>query len=105
MSEQPPARKRKRTIEPVAVEHKYPPTCDPADIFALQAVYNGRADATTQRRAMDFIIQELCSMKYHPAGTGPDAMLLTFQAIGRQHVGRVIVDLLTVRINPRGEQP
>ena len=105
MGEQPSQKQRKRTIEPVAAPVAYPPACDPSDIYALQAVYNGRATPDQQRRAIDFIIKEICGMRHHAAVLGPDSQLLTYQALGRQHAGRVITDLLTVRINVNSEQP
>lgn len=110
MSEQPSPRPRKRTIAPSGIPDAQlkpwlAPECDPSDIYALQAVYNGRATDEQQRRAMDFIIKELCGVNRSTFVPGPDGQRASDLAQGKQLVGHVIVSLLTVRINPRGEQP
>jgi hypothetical protein len=63
-----------------------------ADAQALRAVAVGRATEDQQRRAMDFIVNEICAtydMPFRPTGRE-----LTAFACGKQHVGQTIVWLL-----------
>lgn len=102
MSEQPTPKARQRTIEGKAEQPTWPPACDPSDIYALQACYHGRATPDQQTRAIEFIRGVMCQLHLDPPEANDQA---TFRAIGRQSVGRLISSLLTVRINPKGEQP
>lgn len=103
MSEQPENR-RKRTIRAVERPREpwKTPDCDPGDVGALKAVYQGIATEHQQRRALDFIIKVLCAVgeqSYVPGGP-PGA---TEMACGRRQVGIEIVNLVAVNLNPGGE--
>lgn len=84
-----------------------PPVTD-ADIFAVQALADGRADAHAQRRAWSFI-RELASadrMSFWPGGE--DGRRATDFAEGKRWVAdqlRRISRLRPAGFDPRGEPP
>lgn len=109
MSEQPTGRRSKRTLEPVELPASQAkpwlaPACDPADVYAVQAVYNGRATPEQQRRALDFVMKDVCGINRSTFVPGPDGRASDL-AQGKQLVGHIIASLLTIRVNPQGEQP
>lgn len=76
-----------------------PPPYDIADVSALQAVAEGRADPHQQRRAMRWII-ELAASTYQPSyRNGPDGDRETTFAEGRRFVGLMIVEKLKLNTN------
>lgn len=69
---------------------------DVADASALQALAAGTADATQQKRALDFVIKRVSGyydLSYQPGM--PDAMAFME---GRRFTGAKIVELLSVSI-------
>jgi hypothetical protein len=86
-----------------------------ADVQALRAVNEGRATSDQQRRAMRFLINEICGnydMPYRP-----DSSRDTDFALGKMWVGQTVVyflkiaptvtisDEISVRHAMEGEQP
>ncbi len=66
-------------------------------IFALQAVAQGVANETQQRRAIEFIISDLCEsnrMSFYPGDEGRRA---TDFAEGKRWVGLQIARILKIR--------
>lgn len=104
MAEQPVRGKLKR--EPAealaALAPWKPPVPSPEQIGALRALYDGRADAVTQRMAFDYIMQ-LCyngGLHYFPGESGRRD---TDFALGRAWVGQMLRTIVGIRVHPRGE--
>lgn len=69
-----------------------------ADIFALQAVSKGTANAGQQQRALEAILHKVCRhrrMSFYPGGLEGDRA--TIFAEGKRFVGDQIVRLLKMR--------
>jgi hypothetical protein len=73
-----------------------PATFFRADIFALQAVRDGTANEGQQKRALKWILERACGMT--DDSFRADNARLTDYLIGRQSVGRMVLDLLNARI-------
>lgn len=88
-------------MKPAQTAPKKPPPyfrCDweIADASALQALAAGTADATQQKRALDFVIKRVSGyydLSYQPGM--PDAMAFME---GRRFTGAKIVELLSISI-------
>lgn len=84
-----------------------PPSFEPADAAAIQALAKGSASADQQRRALDWIIHQAAGtydLAYRPGGE--EGARDTTLALGRQFVGQQIVKLLNIKIGllpPRRE--
>lgn len=68
-----------------------------ADVIAIQAVMNGSADKEQQKRALNFIVFEVCKtydLAYRPGDTNA-----THFALGRQFAGQQIVHLMKLPAN------
>lgn len=68
-----------------------------ADVVAVQALMNGTADPAQQKRALNFIIFEVCKtydLAYRPGDTNA-----THFALGRQFAGQQIVHLMKLPAN------
>lgn len=75
-----------------------------ADIFALQALERGTANAAQQQRAIEFIERRLCAtdrMSFYPGGD--DGRRATDFAEGKRWVGSQIRRLLKLRPDHRCE--
>lgn len=67
-----------------------PAAYEPADVIAIQALINGKADGPQQQRAMRWIIEQAAGMyefQYYPSDRD------TSFALGRGFVGQQIVKL------------
>ncbi len=67
------------------------PEIDSDNIYAIRALKKGTATSAQQIKAMNFIITELCELKYQPYYT--DERTTTFM-LGKQYVGRLITSIL-----------
>lgn len=91
-----PAKSQRQAID----EHApwKPPSFDPADAEAFQALARGNATGAQQKRALDWLVKSACStydMSYRP---GEDGRRDTDFAEGRRFVGLQIVKLLNLKI-------
>lgn len=68
------------------------PKITEADVHAVRAVIEGKADPDQQRRAMQWIGTEACQMKRSPASVDRDDR---DTIVGMQHVGHLIANMLT----------
>jgi hypothetical protein len=76
-----------------------PPSFEPADAAALQALARGSATMDQQKRALNWIVHNACAtydLAYRP-GAGDGERDTSF-ALGRQFVGQQIVKLLNLKI-------
>lgn len=77
------------------------PPIDAADIFALQALANGNANAVQQKRALEFVVSGLAEehrMSFYPGGD--DGRRASDFAEGKRWVGSQIRRILKLR--PKG---
>ena len=73
-----------------------PPEYDKADVTAIQQLEQGTANPDLQKRALEWIIKEVCKtydLSYRPGDTHETAL-----AEGRRFVGLEIVKML--KLNP-----
>jgi hypothetical protein len=73
----------------------HPPQYAKADIYAVQALENGIANAEQQKRALDWIITTASSTYDEPFR--PDQGDVTNYMLGRRSVGLAIVKLLKLK--------
>ena len=76
-----------------------------ADVSALQAMRQGKANADQQKRAMEFILETVCDrngMSFRPGG--PEGARETDFAEGRRFVGNQIVKLTNIPLNKLKEE-
>ena len=76
-----------------------------ADVSALQALRDGKANAGQQRRAMEFILDVVCDrngMSFRPGGLEGDRE--TCIAEGRRFVGNQIVKLTKLPLSKIKEE-
>lgn len=105
-TEQP---KRRKTQREAVADHApwKPVSYHLADANALQALMRGDADETQQRRALDFIINNIAGtydVSYRPGAE--DGRRDTDFAEGRRYVGLQIVKLLKLNLSVlRRENP
>ena len=74
-----------------------PARYDVTDIYALQAVFHGTADAAQQRRALDWIINtaaETYELSFRSDDAGGDRE--SAFAEGKRHVGMQIVKMINM---------
>ena len=87
------------TAEPINVPKQKawaPPDYTLADVYAIQAVADGRASPEQQKRAIDYIVMVLAGKE--DLAYRPDSVRDTDFALGRQFIGHCLVFL--IRINP-----
>jgi uncharacterized protein YycO len=66
------------------------------DIVAIQALHNGNADADQQRRALDWIIYEVC--KTYDLSYRPDSDRDTVFAEGKRYCGNQIIHAIKLKV-------
>ncbi len=96
-------RRKKPVSEQAALPWQTPPTIQNEDIFALQALERGTANAAQQKRAVTFIERTLCAtdrMSFYPGGE--DGRRATDFAEGKRWVGSQLRRLLKLRPDHRG---
>jgi hypothetical protein len=99
-TEQPeqPATARKR--KPSGIEPWTPPEYDDLTVIAIKAVANGTASDDQQRRAMRFIVEQVCAtydLSFRPGGL--EGARATDFAEGRRFTGTQIVKLINLPLN------
>lgn len=82
-------RKRKEECVPIANPVMAPDYTE-ADVQALRAVAGGYATEDQQKRAMNFIIEDICGTYDFPFRPGPEDRETNI-ALGRQRAGQIIV--------------
>lgn len=71
-------------------------TWEPADASAIQALFRGDANEVQQKRAINFITNDLCALPYLAFDTKNQRN--TDFALGKQSVGHAIVRLMRLNI-------
>ena len=97
-------RRKKPQAEQPAWPWQLPPGIENADIFALQALERGAANASQQQRAIAFVERRLCAtdrMSFYPGGE--DGKRASDFAEGKRWVGTQLRRLLKLRPDHRGE--
>lgn len=74
---------------------------EPADGYAIQALWRGEATPEQQRRALKCIIEEICET-YHMT-FDPESRRWSDFNEGKRHVGRVIVGIAKVNLGKISE--
>lgn len=86
-----------------------PPAVEPADIWAIKALYQGKASEGQQKRALDLIINRIAAtydLAFRPGG--PEGERTTCFASGKQFVGQQVVRLInfdTRLLKPGDREP
>ena len=75
-----------------------PPKASIADTSALQALQRGEADPEQQKRALKWIIEEVCMTYDWPYRPGEDGQRETDIALGRVFCGQQIVKELKINL-------
>lgn len=75
---------------------------EPADASAIQAVAAGIANESQQKRALDFIITNICAIDF--LAFDPSSQRHTDFALGKQAVGHRIAMLMRVKIGSFTEE-
>ena len=95
----PPVRKRiPKTPHP---QPWTPFDWDPADAYAIQALYRGDADPHQQQRAIKLIVEDLCGtydLSFRPDTKDAPGSRATDFAEGKRFVGTQIVKLLKINL-------
>ncbi len=108
MPEQPQKKPERKLVPkaPQRAEHQpwVPEPVSPEDLGAVRAVYHGTALEHQQRRAMEFIIKQLCGIGRIAFIPGPDGARATDLALGKQMVGIELVNIVQAKTQTRGEQ-
>lgn len=73
-----------------------PPKYDDPDIFAIQALVKGEANADQQKRALSWIINECC--KTYDMSYRPDNQTDTVFAEGKRYVGNEIIRMTKMKV-------
>jgi hypothetical protein len=73
-----------------------PPQYDDPDVFAIQALVKGEADADQQKRALNWIINECC--KTYDMSYRPDNQTDTVFAEGKRYVGNEIIRMTKMKV-------
>lgn len=79
-----------------------PPSFEPADAAAFQALQRGSATSDQQKRALDWLIKQACAaydLSYRP---GPDGERETAFAEGKRFVALQVVKLCNIKIGMIG---
>ena len=74
------------------------PEWEPADASAIQAVFGGRADPDQQKRAIHFIVKNVCALEYLAFDEKSDRN--TTFTLGKQSVGHFVVMLSRLNLGP-----
>lgn len=72
-------------------------TWEPADASAIQALFRGDANEAQQKRAINFITNDLCVLPF--LAFDPKNQRNTDFALGRQSVGHEIVRLMRLNVS------
>lgn len=75
-----------------------------ADASAIKALMAGTADATQQKRALDWILKKACALPewaYQPGENDRDTNI----ALGRQFVGHLIMKLVHINLAAMPRKP
>ncbi len=99
-----PARRRPQPHSEQAALPWQLPNIENADIFALQALEKGTANAAQQQRAIEFVVRRMCAvdrMTFYPGAE--DGRRASDFAEGKRWVGDQLRRLLKLRPNHRGE--
>lgn len=96
-----PSAQKKKSLRQAIEDHApwKPPSYEPADVAALQALARGAATPDQQKRALAWIIEKGAAtydFPYRPGGSDGDRDSCI--ALGRMHVGQQIVRLLKLKI-------
>jgi hypothetical protein len=99
-----PALKRPAQRGPIKKHPLADPTGQPvlmlkADASAIQALMHGNADEAQQKRALHWIVHEVCGTYDWPFRPGSDGDRQTDVALGRQFAGQRIVVAMRVNIS------
>ncbi len=71
----------------------FPAKYKKSDILAIQALLTGTANEQQQKRALSFIIEDLCKTYDMPYRPGPDGPRETDFAMGKIYVGQQLIKL------------
>lgn len=71
-------------------------TWEPADASAIQALFRGDANEAQQKRAVNFITNDLCALPF--LAFDPKNQRNTDFALGKQSVGHAIVTLMRLNV-------
>ena len=83
-----------------------PPTCEPADAGAIQAMARGTATGEQQKRALAWIIERAAATyetSYRKGG--PEGDRETVFAEGRRFVGNLIVGVVKLKLGQPRREP
>lgn len=72
-------------------------TWEPADASAIQALFRGDADEVQQKRAVNFITNDLCALPF--LAYDQKNQRNTDFALGKQSVGHAIVRLMRLNVS------
>lgn len=72
-------------------------TWEPADASAIQALFRGDANEAQQKRAINFITNDLCALPF--LAFDPKNQRNTDFALGKQSVGHDIVRLMRLNVS------
>lgn len=72
-------------------------TWEPADASAIQALFRGDANEAQQKRAIQFIVNDLCALQYWPFD--PESQRNTDMALGKHNVAHAIVRLSRLNVS------
>lgn len=81
--------KKAKLFEPWA-----PPLADIVDVAAIKAMANGTATEDQQKRALHFILVEVCRVDDEPYCPGEDGNRNTAYALGKRRVGTYVRSLI-----------
>ena len=75
-----------------------PAPYDDADVFAVQALFNGRASEEQQKRAFNWIVEQACKVRDLPwVAGGLEAQRATDFSCGRKYAGHQVLKMLELR--------
>ena len=88
-----------------APEPFHPAQYEPADMYAVKAVWAGTANERQQRRALEWILNNVCST--YDLSFRPDSQRVTDFAEGKRFVGLQIVKAVKLDLSklPDQQQP
>lgn len=72
-------------------------TWEPADASAIQSLFRGDATEAQQKRAINFIVTEVCTHGYH--GEDPEHPSNNSYANGKRYVGHFILMLMRLNVS------
>jgi hypothetical protein len=79
-----------------------PAPFEEADVYAVQALFNGTANDGQQKRAVKWILEEACKVKDLPwVAGGLEGQRATDFANGRKFAGHQVLKMLELRFTPK----